>query len=330
MDGIIELIISKTGLKQEELMRKIKEKQAELSNLVSEEGAAYIVAKELGLDLIKLTPKKRIELKSIAPSAKNITVKARICKVFEAKEYMGKEKKFKVGNLVIADASKSMRVSLWDEQISLMKGLKVGDAIEMTGCYAKENKMGELEIRLGRRGNITVTDGADLPPLSELETNGTEAGIADFTPGGMFELRAAIVQLFETEHFYEVCPSCGSRIRADNGAYTCVKHGKVQPAFSIVVSGVIDDGTGNIRAVFFRESAEKLLGMGMSQIVEKKGNVFNKVDVVGKEFMFRGRARKNQMFDRLEFVVSEIKDVDAKTEANKLINALGCNKISTV
>ena len=59
---IIQKILSSTGLGAEEVERRILEKQRELSDLVSREGAAFIVAKELGLDLIdrqKISFKRR-------------------------------------------------------------------------------------------------------------------------------------------------------------------------------------------------------------------------------------------------------------------------------
>ena len=51
-----------------------------------------------------------------------------------------------------------------------------------------------------------------------------------------------------------------------DGKFTCKDHGEVQPEFSMVVSGVLDDGTGNIRAVFFRDIAEKLFDMSAKEL----------------------------------------------------------------
>ena len=51
-DTIVLKIMETTGLPKEDINMKIVDKQAELSGLVSKEGAAYIIAKELGLDLL--------------------------------------------------------------------------------------------------------------------------------------------------------------------------------------------------------------------------------------------------------------------------------------
>ena len=62
-ETIVNKIKEKTNLKEEEINRKVIEKQQELSNLVSKEGAAYIIAKELGLDIFPKT-KRRLEIKN--------------------------------------------------------------------------------------------------------------------------------------------------------------------------------------------------------------------------------------------------------------------------
>jgi len=147
--------------------------------------------------------------------------------------------------------------------------------------------------------------------------------IADLKEGSTGSIRTMLVQLFDTEQFYEVCPECGSRTRINDGKYTCKDHGDIQPEHTMVVSGVIDDGTDNIRAVFFRENACKLLGMSMETILSKRGHVFESVDIVGKEFILIGRARRNKMFDRLEYIVNDVQAVDLKQEIAKAINVFG-------
>ena len=81
-EEIIKKIKKKTNLTDEEANKKVLEKQQELSNLVSKEGAAYIIAKELGLDIFPKI-KRRLEIKNIVPKLRNLNVTARIVKVFE-------------------------------------------------------------------------------------------------------------------------------------------------------------------------------------------------------------------------------------------------------
>ena len=49
---LIEFISENSGVSTEDIERKIEAKQAKLSGLISKEGAAHIVANELGIKLM--------------------------------------------------------------------------------------------------------------------------------------------------------------------------------------------------------------------------------------------------------------------------------------
>jgi hypothetical protein len=53
IDVIIEKITEQTDLKEEEVQNKINSKLEQLSGLISKEGAAHIVANELGVKLMQ-------------------------------------------------------------------------------------------------------------------------------------------------------------------------------------------------------------------------------------------------------------------------------------
>ena len=101
LEILIDRIVKSTKHSQEDVEELILKKQQELTNLVSKEGAAYIVAKELGLDLVE---RKRVEVKvkDIA-AGRAFTLHVRVIRVFPAKEYDGKTGKFKVGNVILAN-----------------------------------------------------------------------------------------------------------------------------------------------------------------------------------------------------------------------------------
>jgi len=128
------------------------------------------------------------------------------------------------------------------------------------------------------------------------------------------------------------CPSCGRRAkeRGEDGFY-CDQHARVEPQYSYVLNTVLDDGTGTIRSVMFRNQVERLLGKSADEMKlyreapEEFENV--KRDLIGNMVKFIGRVNKNEMFDRLEFVANmvftdinpedEIKRLEAEIEATK-------------
>lgn len=322
---IVSKIKEKTNLTEDEINRKIIEKQQELSNLVSREGAAYIIAKELGLDIFPKT-KRRLEVKNILPKIRNLNMTARIVRVFEPKQFKKKDKTGKVATVILGDATGTIRMSLWDAQTDIVEKLKPDMPVEIFGAYTKENDIGGTEIRLGNKGGIKILESSDIPPLESMkEKDISRKNISNLKENEMGEIRAAVVQLFETNVFYDICPTCETRVVKNDNKFKCSEHGEVEPKKTIVLSGVIDDGTGNIRAVFFRNIALKLIGMDIDEALKRKDSFFESIDVLGKEFVMYGKVRRNTNFNRMEFVVNDIREVDVEKEINEVINNLITN-----
>ena len=319
-DEILKKIIEKTGSSEDDIKKKITEKQRELSNLVSKDGAAYIIAKELGIELFPKKTERRLQIKNIVPKIRMLDIDARIVRIFPVKEFESKGRKGKVASIILGDQSGTIRLTLWDQQTELVDKLEQGMAVHVFGGYTRGGMDGSAEIRLSKSGGLKILEDSDLPEITEIKkVSKSVNSISELNEGDATTLRAAVVQLFQTNFFYDVCPECGKRVTKDND-YTCAQHGKVKPVTNIVLSGVIDDGTGNIRAVFFRDEALNLIGMNMDDVMEKKDTFFDDIDVLGKEFMISGRVRKNKMFKRLEFVANGVKEIDIESEVNKLIN----------
>ena len=113
------------------------------------------------------------------------------------------------------------------------------------------------------------------------------------------------MQAFEPR-FFEVCPQCNKRVRLREEGFFCEEHNIVAPNYSYVLNLVLDDGTETVRTVFFRKQAENLLGMSHEQILEYKDapERFEEVknSLIGNIVKVVGRANKNELFDRIEFV----------------------------
>ncbi len=315
LEQIVEKIISVTQQTKEEVNKKILEKQRELSMLISIEGAAYIVAKELGLDLIEKTSHK-LQVKNMIAGMRSLTLAATVVKIMSLREFERNGKKSRVANVILGDETGTTRLSLWDEQTDLLQQIKENTVVEIKGGYTREDNLGGIEIRLGRQGTIKQIEQAPM----KIELKKADVNISKIREGGTYDVRAAIMHVFDSSPFYEVCPTCGSRIKMPE--FKCAEHGEVRPAYAMVISGVIDDGTANMRIVFFRESAEKVLGMKTMDALAKKAALFETLENLGREFIFSGRVRKNQLFERLEFITSDFRPINPKEEAAKLLKEL--------
>ncbi len=307
-ESVLKKIVE-AGYNEDEIAKKILDKQTELSNLVSKEGAAYIVAKELGLNLIEKTDHK-IEIKNIIPGIRALTLTATVSKISPLRTFERDGKEGKVLNLFLADKTGEIRMSLWDEQIELAKDIKENSVIEISGAYTREDKMSGVEIRLGKDGKIKQVDEEPV----KFEEKIIETNISELKHGSSCTIRAAVLQMFEPV-FYDVCPQCNKSIKEKK----CTEHGEVEPKKTVVASSVIDDGYGNMRAVFFRDIAEKFIGFKAEELTSSKPSL---TDILGTEFIFTGNVRRNQMFERNEIIINDFKKADPVYESKKIIEQL--------
>lgn len=325
---ILDELEKQTNFSRAELVRQVEAKYNELLGLVSKEGAAYLVARSLGINL-ETKAVRRLEMKNILPGMKRVSVIGRVFRISPINEFERLDgRKSKVVNLWVADNTGYVRLSLWDDQVKLIEDetIKLGDIIQIDNGFARENIFGDVEISLSKFGSIKqVEDPIEIPELDELikkflSFTPERIEIKDSVPGN-FEFRATIVHVFRGSHLFDICPICGNSLEKN----ICTEHGEVTPNKAIVLSCIIDDGTDSLRTVFFRESAEKLIGTDaseLSSLEEEKRHELVKEKLLGREVVLAGRVKKNKIFDRLELVVDVVKDLNVCEESKKLVEEI--------
>ena len=336
VDGIIAKVVENSGKSTNEINKLISEKQDELSGLVSAEGAAYIVARELGINLLKPAT-RQFKIKNLIPGLRSVELQARIVRIFEPREWIKEDRSGKVASVVLGDETGSVRLTLWNDDVDMItnKVFAEGDVVNISGANVMMDNRGQVDLRLGK-GSIEksgeVSSNLPLPDEIRVTSSSQRKDIADFKEGDTGETRACIVQLFKrSKPFYEVCGQCGGRAIEGNGKYICKEHGEIEPQYNMIVSGVIDDGKANIRTVFFKEVAEAVMGKNVAELREElsKGKspeeIYGKSQSLGKEFIFNGRIKRNDLSGSLEMVANSVKEIDIKEESNKIILAIGSN-----
>ena len=158
LDEIIRTIANESGLEKGELEKRIHEKQDELGGLVTPEGAAHIVANEIGINLSKgASTAPALKIENIIPGMNNVDVIGRVSMVFPPKEFDRKDgSKGRVCSIILLDDTGSIRTVFWDKDVMLVEDGKVGEGklLKIRGGYSKESLSGEPEIHIGMRARV--------------------------------------------------------------------------------------------------------------------------------------------------------------------------------
>jgi replication factor A1 len=316
LSEMISKISKKTGLSDDDVSAKIDEKCASLSGLVSKEGAANILANELGVKLFESSGK----IKSIYPGMRNVEFLGKIISIYEKKEFSRQDGSTgMVASFLVGDETGNIKVVCWNDQVELIDRLKVDDIVRIQNVFVRENR-GFKEVHLNDKSNILINpagESVESIKISEIERK----KIKDLKEDERVEILATVVQLFDPR-FFEVCPNCNSRLKEEEGVFSCAKHGSVSPDFNFVLNAVLDDGSDTIRGVFFREQAEQFLGKSADEIKAFRSvpEAFDpiKFDFLGDQFTILGRVKKNVFFDRLEFVAQKVNKADPSEELKNL------------
>lgn len=310
MEGNYERILAKiasvSGVDKEEIERRVEAKRAKLSGLISKEGAAQVIAAELGISF----DNEKLKIHELLPGMRKVNTSGKIINISPVRSFTTKKgDEGKVVNLFLADDTSNVKVVLWDtNHISLIEEGKIGEGsvIEIANGSMRDN-----ELHLGSF--------SELKPSTEVFENVKtekivlEKKISDFRVGDNIGARAFIVQAFEPR-FFHVCSECGKKPNQEGETFVCAEHGKIVPEKRAILNLVIDDGTETMRAVFFHET---ISGLGID-INNTEGISEQKQNLLGKEMIFSGNVRMNKFFNNPELIVNSASEVNFDELLKKL------------
>lgn len=326
-EDLIEKIVEETDLEEDEVKEQIEEKMEEFEGLVSEEGAIHLVAKEAGVQLSN-AENQDLKVENVVPDMRKVTLKARVVSISDVNTFErdDDEEEGRVQNMVLGDDTGTIRLTLWDDQTEIADKVEEGDAIAIGGAYTVEDNQGNAELRLGDEAQVKMAEDDEVP---EVESQGGEASKVDIreikTKNSTYEIEGMVMDIYTSNPFYSMCPECGETVREnDDGEYVCDEHGEVEPDKALAMSIVVDDGTGNIRVVMFRDRARELLDV--DEETETSGDIDTietaAADAIGEKIQVTGRTRYNDYFGTLEIIANSFTEVDTEDELEEMIEML--------
>ena len=308
-EEILTKIHEKTNVSISELEERVDKKLQQLSGLISKEGAAHIIANELGVRIFEQLSGK-LQIKNIVKGLRDVEAVARVAQVYDVREFFTADRAGKVASMIVGDETGTVKVVMWGSQAEQAPRIKPNDIVKVIGAYVKDNN-GKTELHLNDRSQLFINPKNETVAEIKFETKtANRKSIKDLAENDSeVELLGTLVQMFELR-FFEVCPKCSKRAKPADGLYACAEHGSVMPAYSYVLNAVVDDGTETMRCVFFRNQVDKLLNKSPEQLASLRVNPSEfeviKSEVLGQIVKLNGRVNKNTLFSRLEFVVNSV------------------------
>jgi len=325
-EDIVRKVSEKSGLPQAEVIARVDAKCAQLAGLISKDGAAHIIANELGITLVQQGG--RLKIRDAFPGMRAIELAGKVTQKYEAREFARQDgSKGKMAAFMLGDDTGSIRVVAWGDKADSVAPVAEGSIVLLQQAQVRENNRGYKEVHLGDNSAIVQNPaGIEVGTVVAASGSGpaaTRKTIKDIGENDQnVEIVGTIVQVFDPKYF-EVCPQCNKRSRPDpTGQVICPEHGAVQPAWGMVGNCYLDDGSGSIRVVFFRNQLERLAKKTTAELIAFKDAPERfeaiKTDLLGTIVKVTGRASRNQFFDRLEFVAQLVHEASAEEELARL------------
>ncbi len=306
-DLLIERISKASGLDSTEIERRVEAKKAKLSGLISKEGAAQIIAAELGVSF----ENQDLKISELLPGMKKVNIVGKVINIFPVREFNKNGREGKVVNFVIADETGNLKVVLWDtNHIDLIENKTIGkgDVVEIKNASMRDGEVHLSGFSELKRSSLKID-------TVKTESETVEESLDKLRQGQSVTVRGIVVQLFQPR-FYNVCPMCNKKVLQNGEKFSCAEHGVVTPKERAILNFVIDDGLESMRVVLFSEQINHLIPEEDLKDNEKALNF--KDEFLGTEVFVSGNVKRNQLFNNLEIVATNVE----KADVEKLIEVL--------
>ena len=169
-----ELLQQKPELGRDEVLRRIEDKKRTVgAGYLTDQGALFLVAGELGVSLRKEDVSSDLSIKDLYIGANDVTVVARVLAIYPVATYNKKEGGTgKYQRLVLFDGKNSVRLTVWEEGLEQLDklALKVEAPVRVANAYVKQGLDGKPTLNLGKRGKVAALADekivAKLPSIS--------------------------------------------------------------------------------------------------------------------------------------------------------------------
>ena len=231
--------------------------------------------------------------------------------------------------IILADETGAIRVAIWGDKVN--PDLKVDDSIQINRVNVKMNSYSnEMEASLSPRSSIELlskifkTD-KTLKPIrkTQQESPSERKKIEEINQDDFYEFKGSIIQDIKRITLYTACSKCNRKI--DN----CNCDNPGEQVNRMILNLILDDESSTIRGTLMGEKAELLFNESTDNIkrLEENGELDSflkekNLELIGKEFIFRGKAKFSDYSDNYEINIRSFKEANSELEAQNIIDIL--------
>jgi replication factor A1 len=269
-EAYIKKIVEETGLSKNEIQTLVEEKKEELKGLISDEGALFVIAKELGVDVAsenqELLNDVELNISDITLNMKNIVLVGRIKDIYNVNSFnKNNGETGYVGSFLLHDKTGDIRIVLWDDQVSIFNDerFEKNEIVKVLNGNSKTGRNGGLEVHIGRFSKVMLSpEDVDYKKYPKAKDNFVK--IQDINENlGSTSTEGKVVNRFPVKEFTK-------------------KDGQLGRVCSITLR----DSTSKIRITFWNEDIEKIENIEVGDFItltnlnpRKSNFAENRIDV---------------------------------------------------
>ena len=324
VEKLIQLICDKSGKTKEDIESLINSKVDEFSGLVTKEGAAHIIANDLGVKMETNIPDREfkfVKLDEIKDEVRNISFICKVIKKYPLVEFNSKtsDSKGQVQSLLVGDEKDIIRVTFWNSETSILENINEEDILEIKNTNSKKNQnMDRYDIHYNQYSDLSVNpEGIEitLKKFEPKEIEFTEKKINEIEDNNRNVKIIGRIVDFEIPRFYLADPKTFKKVLQENGKFLSpVTNEEIEPIKVPIVNIRVDDGSGSIQVVAFRERAEEIM-KEKSENITKLGentedfNLFTK-KLVGAKVELGGNVSVREMSGDKQFLINQVLNIE--------------------
>jgi ssDNA-binding replication factor A large subunit len=153
-----ELIENRPELSREGVLQRIEEKKRTVgAGYLTDQGALFLVAGELGVSLRKGDASSDLRIGDLYIGANDVTIVARVLGVYPVATYNKKDGgQGRYRRLTLFDGKNTVRLTVWEEGLEQIEKLAIGpdSLVRVANGYVKQGLDGKPNLNLGKRGKI--------------------------------------------------------------------------------------------------------------------------------------------------------------------------------